>query len=355
MGLTNARFQPSGAFSWNASSDTLTEQIKIALESNEEMGLNMDTMIARIQATSFYSSLYADAFGTPTVTPEYTFQAIGQFVRSMVSFNSPYDSGLVATHQPQAPFPNFTAQENLGKSIFFGSQGCANCHISNHFTMNQAMNNGLDLVSADPGLGAITGLLRDHAKFKAPSLRNIALTAPYMHDGRFQTLEEVVDHYSSGIQNHPNLGAHLFDYFNGIPRQFNFSEQEKDALVAFLHTLTDIKFITDPRWQNPFGLDSIAAIDSTAIIPLAIDEVIDFSMQLTVAPNPFTDQLRLTWINPENKPATIRLVNLQGQQVVQQSTTGNQLLLERADLSPGIYWVEIRTGHRVFRKKIMKD
>ncbi|MGB0387385.1 MAG: cytochrome-c peroxidase, partial [Ardenticatenaceae bacterium] len=111
-------------------------------------------------------------------------------------------------------------------------------------------NIGLDLVYADKGAGAVSGNQNDNGKFKASSLRNIELTAPYMHDGRFATLEEVVEHYNSGVQDHENLPDKLRS--NGAPKRLNLSDQEKAALVAFMKTLTDYEFITDVKYSDPF-------------------------------------------------------------------------------------------------------
>ena len=109
---------------------------------------------------------------------------------------------------------------------------------------------GIDLASKDQGIGAITKRAQDIGKFKVPSLRNIAHRAPYMHDGRFENLDQVIDHYSSGIEDHPNLGEAL--KLNGKPRKFNFSSDDKLALIAFLETLSDDELMADEKFSNPF-------------------------------------------------------------------------------------------------------
>ena len=121
--------------------------------------------------------------------------------------------------------------------------GCANCHRSVNFYYGNEMNIGLDMDYEDEGAG--------NGRFRIPSLRNIGITGPFMHDGRFETLEEVVEHYNSGVQPHPYLDWRMKDA-NGEPKKLNLSETEKQALVAFLHTLTDEAFITDPKWSDPF-------------------------------------------------------------------------------------------------------
>lgn len=107
------------------------------------------------------------------------------------------------------------------------------------------------MVYEDNGVGAVTGNPNQNGDFKAPCLQNIELTTPYMHDGRFATLAEVVEHYNSGTQNHPNLDNRL-EGNNGQPRRLNLTQAEKDALVAFMETLTDTQFINDQKYQNPF-------------------------------------------------------------------------------------------------------
>ena len=136
--------------------------------------------------------------------------------------------------------------------IFLGPQGgCVPCHGTETFTAPQEKNNGLDLTTVDRGFGAVVNNTNLDATFKVGSLRNVELTAPYMHDGRFTTLDQVVEHYSSGVKNHPNLSPQL-RLPNGQPRLANLTTQEKAALVAFLKTLTDMTITTDVKFSNPF-------------------------------------------------------------------------------------------------------
>jgi cytochrome c peroxidase len=136
--------------------------------------------------------------------------------------------------------------------IFLGPQGgCAPCHGTETFTAPEEKNNGLDLATIDRGFGAIANNTALDATFKVGSLRNVELTAPFMHDGRFSTLEEVVEHYSTGIKNHPNLSPQL-RLPNGNPRLINLTAPDKAALVAFLKTLTDRTVTTDTKYSSPF-------------------------------------------------------------------------------------------------------
>jgi cytochrome c peroxidase len=198
-------------------------------------------------------------------------------VRSIVSYASRWDEGVVQVASLADPFPNYTAEENRGKTIFFGQHDlatrglCGSCHMRENPLatlppgpgpqpplINRAFfqpvgptDNGLPTLEGDLGVGGQTGQPRDNNLFKPSSLRNIALTAPYMHDGRFATLEEVVDFYDHGITATPNLHPALRDQ-DGAPLRLNLSPSDRAALVAFLRTLTDPTLATDPRFANPF-------------------------------------------------------------------------------------------------------
>lgn len=269
IGLTNARFYDSGKFFWDERADTLEEQVLMPFQDEIEMGLTLTELETIVGEQSYYPELFEDAFGDVTVSSDHIAKALAQFIRSMVSTTSKYDEARAQVDSPRSRFPTFTRQENLGKSLFFRPRRtesgarvyCAGCHTSEAFvgaSSNRenattiARSNGLDAVSStDFGVYETTRRTRDMGKFKTPSLRNIGATAPYMHDGRFETLEEVVEHYSSGIQPHRNLPRFLRNE-DDSPVQFGFTETEKAALVAFLQTLTDEQMLVDERWSDPF-------------------------------------------------------------------------------------------------------
>jgi cytochrome c peroxidase len=218
------------------------------------MGMTLPALVTRIEREPFYTNLFANAFDTPEVTTNRISRALAQFVRSMISSRSKYDQGV------GRGFTNFTAQENLGRQIFFGQAGnatCAACHGPDTFTAPNIFNNGLEFPYVDLGVGGITGRAQDNGLFKVPSLKNIELTAPYMHDGRFATLEEVVEFYNSGVVLNPNLPPQLRAApVPGQPpaaRRLNLTTTQKAALVAFLKTLTDTNLTTDARFSDPFN------------------------------------------------------------------------------------------------------
>jgi len=257
MGLANAMYYPNGRFFWDQRANTLEAQTLMPIQDGVEMGLTLDTLLARLRSTTYYPTLFTKAFGDNTITTNRVANALAQFIRSMISYRSKYDTGRSAFPAAPAPAPNqafanFTAQENRGKEIFLSPQNaCAACHGSETFTAPAARNNGLDITTTDRGFGAVINNTNNDGEFKVPSLKNIAVTAPYMHDGRFATLEQVVEHYNSGVQAHPNLSPQLV-LPNGQPRRLNLSVQDKAALVAFLRTLTDTGLNTDEKFSNPF-------------------------------------------------------------------------------------------------------
>ena len=257
MTLINAKYYPNGRFFWDQRAATLEEQVLMPIQDHVEMGMTLVALEQKLQALPYYPVLFNRAFGSTTVTSNRVSLALSQFIRSIISYQSKYDAGRQAfppgpPPPPNSIFPNFTAQENRGKELFLGPQGgCAPCHGSETFTSPLEKNNGIDAVTIDRGFGAVTNNPAQDGLFKAGSLRNVELTAPYMHDGRFNTLEEVVEHYNSGVRNHPNLSPQL-RLPNGNPRLLNLNNQDKAALVAFLKTLTDHVILTDVKFSNPF-------------------------------------------------------------------------------------------------------
>jgi cytochrome c peroxidase len=250
MGLNNSRWYQRRHFFWDERANTLEDQVLGPIQNPIEMGMTLDALTNRLAQEPFYTNLFAIAFGTPAVDSRRISRALAQFVRSIISVQSKYDTGV------SNGFANFTAQENLGRQVFLGQVGnatCAACHGTDNFVPGPAINNnGLEFPYVDRGLGGITGNPPDNGKFKVPSLRNIELTAPYMHDGRFATLEQVVEFYNSGVVDNPNLSPPLRNP-NGTVRRLNLTTGQKAALVAFLKTLTDTNLARDTKFADPFN------------------------------------------------------------------------------------------------------
>ncbi len=197
MTLVNSRFYQRGRFFWDERAATLEEQVLMPFQDPVEMGMTLEQVVNKVQEQSYYPGLFLKAFGTQEINADRISKALSQFVRSIVSYSSKYDEGRTLSASPGANFPNFTAEENLGKSLFFqtipnGGGACFGCHTTEAFISANPgpQNNGLDAVSTtDVGAGGVFPNPIFVGRFKTTSLRNIELTAPYMHDGRFATLE----------------------------------------------------------------------------------------------------------------------------------------------------------------------
>jgi cytochrome c peroxidase len=247
MSLVNLRYHPRARFFWDERGGNLEDMVLLPVENRIEMGQDVAKLPSILVRDARYPELFRAAFGDPEITNPRIARALAQFLRSMVSYQSRYDEGRASVSSGADDFPNFTAQENRGKALF--RRNCSLCHLENqdaHFVMVQAVNNGLDedTRNADGGVGDITLNPRDVGHFKSPSLRNVEVAGPYMHDGRFETLEAVIDHYSSGGKKHPNRDVRI--------QPLNFTASEKAALIAFLQTLTDRTFLEDPKFSDPF-------------------------------------------------------------------------------------------------------
>ncbi len=246
MGLTNARFYASARFFWDERAANLEAQVLQPIQDATEMGMTLPNVLAKLSATTYYPALFTAAFGTSEITSDRVARALSQFVRSLVSVNSKFDRAFGVNGVPNFA-ATFTAQELAGQDLFNGRAGCARCHGTNAHISDGVHNTGLDATITDVGAG--------NGRFKAPSLRNIAVRPPYMHDGRFRTLEQVIAFYDSGVQNNPGLDPRLRGGpgGNGLPLRLNLSATERASLVAFLGTLTDNTFLTDVKFSNPFA------------------------------------------------------------------------------------------------------
>jgi cytochrome c peroxidase len=254
MRLGNLRYWQPGSTFWDRRAASVEAQASRPFHSLVELGWGgaaggFDALIRKMDATTYYPDLFAWAFGNSTITEPRIQQALAQFVRAMVSRSSRWDTGYAQVFSPtrpnralDVPLPNFTPAENRGRQLFMtgvgrGGAGCSACHLPPTFALTaSARSNGLD-----------AGETR---LFKAPSLRSVGLTGPYMHDGRFATLAAVIDFYDHGIQEGPALDPRLRQ--GGRPQRLNLSAADRAALVAFLMTLTDRALITDARFSDPF-------------------------------------------------------------------------------------------------------
>ena len=233
MGLTNVAFYESGAMFWDERATSVEDQALKPIQSPTEMGSTLSEVVTKLSQTTFYPTLFQAAFGTTEVTPDRIAKSIAQFERSMISYNSKYDAYL----NGQA---TLTPAEQAGETLFNGAARCSACHSTTAQigdVPRQRRSRCRHL--RDPGAG--------DGRFKTPSLRNVGVRGRFMHDGRFSTLEEVVEFYNSGVQDTPFLDPRLRD-----PVQLNLTQEQIGDIVAFLNTLTDDSFLTNPLFSDPF-------------------------------------------------------------------------------------------------------
>ncbi len=237
-------------FFWDERAGTVAEQSTMTIQDNIEMGMNLDDLARKVQDVDYYQVLFKKAYGDVPITKEIVLDAVQEFVNSFVSADSKFDHEMDIYGNPEVDFGGFSDLENMGKRLFL--ENCSSCHSADMSTpVETTANNGLDEEYSDIGLEGFTGNPLDRAKFKVPPLRNIEFSAPYMHDGRFATLEEVVEHYNSGIKNNAHLDSRLRDS-NSNPKRLGLTETEKSALVAYMKTFTDNNFLSDKKFSDPF-------------------------------------------------------------------------------------------------------
>lgn len=222
------------AFMWDGGINNLEVMPLAPITNPVEMNETIDNVISKLNANSNYRLMFKSAFGSDTITSQRMLMAFAQFMSLMVSSNSKYDK----VKKGEA---TFTSTESSGYTLFV--QKCASCHKEPLMSDFSYRNNGLDSIFKDLGRAKITSLATDEGTFKVPSLRNVELSRPYMHDGRFKTLEQCLEHYNSGIKQSATLDSSLT---LGI----SLSPQNKLDIISFLKTLTDNSFITDSRFSE---------------------------------------------------------------------------------------------------------
>jgi cytochrome c peroxidase len=231
-------------FFWDGRRHSLEDQAIDPVIDPAEMRNTWPTVIERLQADPDYVGMFRRAFGDAPIDQTLVVKAIAQFERTLVSFGSPFDR-----YRFEGDTLALTPAAERGMRLFFRDAHCVDCHRDGTFSDHGLRNNGLQLVAIDSGAFLATGNPSDIGRFKVPTLRNIAHTGPYMHDGRFQTLEEVVAFYANDVQlDAPNLDQHMFPWVVGA---VDLDAAEQADLVEFLHALTDAEFLTDPAFSDP--------------------------------------------------------------------------------------------------------
>ena len=255
MRLGNIRYYRPGTMFWDKRAASLELQVSQPIIHPVEMGFDathggINALLTKLAASTYYPDLFTLAFGNSAITEARIQQALAQFTRAMISAASRWDTAYAQVFNAAAPnrnlnvaLPGFSASEELGHQLFMtgrgqGGAGCAACHQPPTFALAaNSLSNGLDA--------------NETRIFKSPALKNVGLSRAFMHDGRFSTLEQVIEHYNSGIQNGPALDNRLKTP-GGAPLRLNLTQNEKAALVAFLLTLNDNNLTTDAKFSNPF-------------------------------------------------------------------------------------------------------
>jgi cytochrome c peroxidase len=250
MALFNLAWYPS--FFWDGRAVNIEDQVFHPLREKNEMNLDWNMAAERLNRNTYYRKKFRKAFGTSSIDSVMVSKAIAQFVRTLISCRSKYDRVLAGElYFSQEEYEGFILANEQQKG------DCLHCHNTDANALGtqlQFSNNGLDHITdpekfSDKGRGTVTGNIHDNGKFIIPSMRNLAFTAPYMHDGRFKTLEEVLDFYSEHVQQSANLDSKMEFVNRGGA---HLTADEKKKIIAFLLTLSDSSFISDPAFSNPF-------------------------------------------------------------------------------------------------------
>ena len=344
--LNDIGWSNNNSFFWDMSETDLHTMIRLPLTDDNEIGVDINDIADKLSLTTYYPLLFERAFGSSFINEERIVDALVQFIKSMNTFDSRFDQ------EASTGFDGFTEAERNGLKLFGGH--CNNCHSQGShsdlfgeiiiFSENEPLggnnifleifpfifNNGLPEDEDDKGAGEWDEQFNN--LFKIPTLRNIELTGPYMHDGRFSTLEEVLDHYSDGVE------ANEWSFF--IPGNgFNFSNKEKSDLIAFLKTLTDDSFLTEEKWSDPFEASSN-------------NKNPGFN-NLLVKPNPMDDRTVISFENDGNELVSVNVLSADGRLIEHFKTNSNNVHFDKADFNSGLYFIQLIMGDRRSTQKLV--
>lgn len=339
MHLNDLAWSNADGFSWIMKEDELSSMILLPLTDENEIGANIEDVRIKLDNTLYYPDLFTKAYGTSDITEEKIVDALVHFISSMTTFNSRFDQEL------KAGFTGFTENEQLGMEIF--ANKCATCHTQGaHSFFGEEIfidgsiveifpfffNNGLEADPNDIGVGEwLPGF---ENLFKVPSLRNIELTGPYMHDGQFTTLDEVIDHYSDGV-----VQNEWTEFF--IPNDgFHFSQVEKTALRDFMNTFTDESFLTNEKWSDPFE-NSVSLGEQLKIESISLQ------------PNPTTDRATISFNNENNELVAVSIYTQDGRLLKHDKIVTDSYSIEKADYPEGIYFINLLMGSRRATQKLI--
>lgn len=341
MHLNDLGWSNKLGFFWDMSQHDLKEMISLPLKDENEIGLtDINDLVIRLESTNYYPELFSNAYGDATISEDRITEAMTHFISSMVTFNTKFDQHKKAQFNPALPEVPFTVAEERGHLIF--ESNCSICHPDGSLSffgidgsspigdmlfdpfMGSFFNNGLPVDENDRGMGEHMGPELD-GLFKAPTLRNIEVTGPYMHDGRFSTLDEVIDHYSDQPIDEENEWTGMII----PPGGFNYTSQQKSDLKAFLMTLTDEDFLTNDKWSDPFELRGEEPQEVTG---------------LRAYPNPAPQHVTIAFDNPQGFMVEVSILDASQRLVRKMSTHQSNVYVETSGYNSGVYTAVIRTG-----------
>ena len=376
MRLVNSRFGDEVKFFWDERASSLEEQSTMPIQDHIEMGYSgtdgdppLQDLLEKLDTVSYYDDLFQLAYGDTEITEERMQIALSQFIRSIQSFDSPYDVGRARVDNDTVPFPNFTQNQNNGKSLFItpaefnndglridGGFGCANCHVPPEFDIvPDSKSNGVVFV---PGSTRPTGDT-DLVVFRSPSLRDVVnhegeVNGKLMHTGNFISLTNVLNHYDrinlfrqvQGIED--AIDERLLP--NGNPQDLNMTNQERNQVIAFLGTLTETNVYTDERWSDPFDENG-----NLEVINGPLTSTDDFEkVKFEIYPNPVVDHLT---IEGENQGKIIKIYDLNGRLLQTLNSENDRMNISFQNYASGTYLITLTniSGQKLTTQKIIKE
>lgn len=369
LNIAEIDFSPYENLLWDDRESELNHMAILPLLDGNEMGISMEQLVTRLNTLDYYPPLFQMAFGSTDINQDRIGDALAQFMRTFLPLNSKLDQGI------QNDFAEWTDEEVLGKTLF--QQDCQSCHSSVvstatfeefenllfengsifgaelMFMFQGPHNTGLDMEYEDQGMGALENMTQLNGVFKTPNIKNIALTGPYMHDGRFATLEEVVDFYSDDILPHENshfeMNEFIYDDFEDPDSGpdsfvgFEYTPEEKAAMVAFLETLTDQSFVTDEKYSDPFVYGTVGINDLDLV-------------EMGISPNPVVDVATVVLNDSfEGQSTRIRLMDIAGKTIWTDQTNTAVYNFQRGQVPSGTYILEaVSSTHRSSDKVVLK-
>jgi len=312
----------------------LESAIQLPLTDPNEIGVgDINAMIQKLNATNYYPGLFVDAYGSNTITEPLILKALSHFISSMVTFDTKFDQASTTGSSV-----TMTTEELNGKALF--ERDCQFCHADgmNDFAAGGPLNglfllydNGMQRDSSDLGAGEWDPNF--NFLYKIPSLRNIEVTTPYMHDGRFSTLEEVIDHYSDSIiQTSPWVPSPGFQY----------SKVEKTELIEFLKTLTSTNLLTHDKWSDPFPA-----------LSTGIEDLEELALTVNVYPNPASEVATIEFKNDTRSMTYVKVFSANGQLMAHRSTHNSEVRVKVADYPAGTYLVKLNRNNEETTKQLV--